>query len=98
MSTETLDTLRTQMNVQEQHSSTSGTNPKPDKLINRRQIDGTPFYEIEDQYGTYIVMGKYRLTDDIKEQTAETYIKENQYTIILQMLCCVITDIKTQQL
>ncbi|AXH76995.1 MAG: hypothetical protein [Microviridae sp.] len=102
MSTSQREQLQSQMNAKKALNLNLNS-----KIIDRRQIENSPFWEVTTDEGRYIVMGKHRLTENLSEGnkekpdhgiTAEAYIEENKWTIILQLVCCVITDIKQNSL
>lgn len=95
-STPSRDLLQSQTNVEEIHNKDSGEN-KP--LIDRRQIEGTPFWIIgSEEKGYCLVMGKWKITqeyDTIPE--VELQLKSQQWQLILRMIGIICEDlIKTE--
>lgn len=66
------DVLRSQTSAQEENNSHSG-----EELIEREDIEGTPFKLITQQGTVFIGLGKYRMTEPL-ERTAENKEKLRQ--------------------
>lgn len=81
--------LNTQNYASEKSNLPSG------KLIERKQIPGTPYWEIKTETERYLIMGKWRLSDNLidSNETIEQYIEFNRMELILQMIHIVVTEI-----
>lgn len=71
------DTLNIQNNAE-------GTHNQHSTLIDRIQMQGTPFWQIKTEQGYFLVMGENVMTPIFQtEQQLDTYIQENHWD-----LCC----------
>ena len=86
MSTNKLEQEKLQENVNDQ------TNLDSLQMVDRKQVPGTPFWMVRFEDSWYLVMGKHRLTDGMSEEECKEYLVNNQMTLILQMIICVIKD------
>ena len=61
-------------------------------MIERNQIENTPFWLIGNEEIKYhLVLGKHRLTSEpIEKKDAKQYLKDNIYTIIIQMIAIIV--------
>lgn len=94
MSTEKQELLHAQTNAENHHN----TNFSSEELLERENIEGSPFVIIgNEQKGYFLTLGKWRLTDSFKTKLDVILdLDKNKYTIILKMLICVINDNKTK--
>lgn len=74
--------------------------PEPTPQENyKEQIDGTPFWIIQDKTGYNLIMGKYRLNNkpipSLEEM--ELWMNHNQWNIQLSLTICVVTDMLNKQ-
>lgn len=72
------DILNAQSNTENNHNSNYGN----EEIINRKQLEGTPFQLITQQGKTFVVIGINKITPDFDtEQEAMNYIDENHWNI-----------------
>ena len=72
--------LRSQMNVNE-------TDKPESTILNREKIEGTPFYLIETDIGSFIVMGSHRISEIHKTPAKALEELDNQnWMIIMRMI------------
>lgn len=71
------DILNTLNNVGENHNSNSS-----EELIERKNIEGTPFTIVKTEGKCFLTMGKYQLTGYMEEEEIAIYIMENEWNII----------------
>lgn len=72
------------MNVESQDKQNSS-----EELIKRMNIPGTPFWLFVDNTGDkerrYIVMGRYKIADLQEEESAEQYLDENMWQVMMHV-------------
>lgn len=67
-------------------------NPNSSKLIEREQLDGTPFNLIKQENKYFITIGNYQLTPQYNtEEEAIQDIQYNQWNIIITLIDLLIT-------
>lgn len=65
----------------------------------KQQIDGTPFWIIQDKTGYNLIMGKWRLNNTPLQTwlEMEQWMDKNHWNITLSIIICVTTDILNNQ-
>lgn len=65
-------------NVSEKNNSGSNY-----ELIKREQVEGTPFMIITTEHGSFIALGQYRITEDLKKEQLLQMIEDKDWTLYL---------------
>lgn len=65
-------------------------NSNSSKLIEREEIEGTPFWIIgEEEKGYFLSFGKWKLTEDLAtKEDVFLHLTTNKWEIILKMILC----------
>lgn len=90
--------------AQEQQSHTpksAENNPKENssEIIEREQIENTPFWILKTEEGYFLVMGKYRLSETYPTQIhVLTYLQDNHWQIILTLCTIVYKTLQSGEL
>lgn len=83
------------------NAADSQNNLQSSELLEREQIERTPFWIIGNkEEGYFLTMGKYRLTDTgcSKEDIYEMLHANDKWDLILKMILCVIGDKEVNEL
>jgi len=89
MNTKQADVLNTQNNTDDNH------NKKSDSLIERKQIEGTPFTMIKQENRYFLVMGDHRLTEPNPSEEETLNLLEKEYwRLLITIIAIVIEKIK----
>lgn len=74
-------------------------NSSNENLIEREQLEGTPFWLIRQEEKWAIVMGKYKMNDKELRSREEAikYMEDNKYNISLRMTMIIVNDIIREQ-
>lgn len=85
--------LHSQLNAEETPKQNSS------QLVEREQIEGTPFWIIGNTEDGYkLIMGKYQLTQNFKEKyEIHNHIEKHKWDITLQMILIVNSDTNKNQ-
>lgn len=84
MENSTFEKSQTTANQQE---TTTDNKPNSSKLIEREQIEGTPFTLIKQDEKYFLTLGNYMVTPKCNTQTeAFEYIGENQWNIVTTLI------------
>lgn len=84
-----LEQLNTQESAENQYNSNSG-----DKLIERKEIIGTPFTAINTGEGWFLTLGKYRLTAVEKElHELEEMVISKEWPFLMDVIGVMINEI-----
>lgn len=74
--------------------------PEPTKQeYHREQLEGTPFWMIQNKEGWHLIMGKYRINNAPFETSVDllTWMKTEQWNITLSIIIAVTTDLLNKQ-
>lgn len=84
------DTLNTQNNAEETRKQNS-------TLIDRKPIDGTPFWMISSEKGHFLVMGENIMTPAFKtEQELDEYIINHHWDLVCLLILTLIDKVRPQ--
>lgn len=74
---------------------TNVSNSKGTELIKRNAIFGTPFTVITMEEGSFVGMGKYRLTDLMPEEECIQLIEDRDWMLICSLVSIISESIKS---
>lgn len=90
--------MPTQKEILENLTGEKMPEPTPQEYY-REQLEGTPFWIIQDKTGYNLIMGKYRMNntpigtlEDLHE-----WMEENKWNIQMSIAICVVTDMLANQ-
>lgn len=84
MSTNKQEQLQSQMNVEDQHNSTSS------KIVTNDAIEGTPFRIVGTEQGWFIGIGNHRLTEILPErEDAEILVSTKDWNLLTALVMAI---------
>lgn len=76
--------MNTQNSAEETHKQ-----DYPSELIDRRQLDNTPFIMVNTVHGWFVTLGDYRITEPYQtELEAIEHLEKRMWYVVLQMIGC----------
>lgn len=66
------------------------------ELIHREPVDGTPFQVISVEDGSFIAMGRFRISEMMPEEKCMEMIEKRDWNLILASISVILSHLKTE--
>lgn len=95
MQTEQKDILNTQLSVENNPKSESGSKTEKEQLFKVKKLIGTPFHILHKEHNYYLTLGNNLLTVGMENETQiTTYMEEHKWDITTSLILLLIEQMK----